>query len=447
MKDLTQGNIYKTYLLFAIPLVLAGLFTQAYGIVDTVIAGRFLGETGLAALGATSDLIELTTSASWGIVVGLGMYTASLFGAKQYRDLKNNLYVTVFAVFGIMLALSLALFFFREPIYDLLRIKDAIRSEADAYFSVYILGFSLIVLNDFGLCTLNALGVSGYPFKMSLLSMALNIVGDILTVSVFDLGVLGLAIASILSALVVDIFYFFKIRKCLAEMQVLKGTPFTPSLHHLKKSALYSLPTGAQQLVMYAAAVLVLPLINGVGPAASAAYVVIMKIYTIVASVYQNSSKTVSNYVAQASGAGKFHLHPKGLRVGLIQALLFTTPFVALVAIFPRFFAGLFFPQGFEGEALEYAVMFATGCLPFILINIINNLFHSYFRGIAAARLLLLSTAVLSVARLILTYLFVGYGMRGVFLGWAGSWAVEAVFCILLYVFYIRKRYTRKCNL
>jgi O-antigen/teichoic acid export membrane protein len=105
--------------------------------------------------------------------------------------------------------------------------------------------------------------------------------------------------------------------------------------------------------------------------------------------------------------------------------LLFTTPFVALVAIFPRFFAGLFFPRGFEGEALEYAVMFATGCLPFILINIINNLFHSYFRGIAAARLLLLSTAVLSVARLILTYLFVGYGMRGVFLGWAGSWAVS----------------------
>ena len=105
MKDLTQGNIYKTYLLFASPLVLAGLFTQAYGIIDTVIAGRFLGDAGLSAIGATSELVTLASSAFWGICAGLGMLTASLFGAGQYEKLKNTLYSTFF-VFSLAFSFS-----------------------------------------------------------------------------------------------------------------------------------------------------------------------------------------------------------------------------------------------------------------------------------------------------------------------------------------------------
>ncbi|MBE6656461.1 MAG: hypothetical protein E7609_06330 [Ruminococcaceae bacterium] len=85
MKDLTQGNVYKTFFLFALPLVFAGFLMQAYNLIDTVIAGRFLGEAGLAALGATSELLILTSSTFWGVNAGLGIYTASLFGAKKIR--------------------------------------------------------------------------------------------------------------------------------------------------------------------------------------------------------------------------------------------------------------------------------------------------------------------------------------------------------------------------
>lgn len=445
MKDLTQGNIYKTYFLFALPLVLAGFLLQAYNLVDTVIAGRFLGENGLAALGATSELILLTSSTFWGVNAGLGVYTASLFGAKKYEDLKNNLYTTFLILFGVMLTIGILLVLFREPLFDFLRVDPSIRGEAAKYFTVYILGLGFIVTNDFGLCTLNALGASGFPFKMSLLSMTLNIGGNLLAVAVFDLGVIGLAISSISAAVIVDVCYFCKIRKCLRELGV-KGTRFRFSAPHLKQSGVYAVPPGFQQLVMYISSFLILPLINGVGDAASAAYIVILQLYSIVAEVYQGSSKTVSNYVAQATGAGKKHLYTKGIRAGLLQAVLFASPLVALFAIFPEFFVGLFFPSGFSGEAMDYAILFLTACLPFVLINTVNNLFHSYFRGVADAKLLLITTAFGSFSRLLLTYLLIGRGISGIFLGWVGSWVLEAILNGCLYFFVIRRKYPQKAN-
>lgn len=100
MKDLTRGNIYKTFLLFAIPLMLSGLLSQAYSIVDTMIAGHFLGDAGLSAIGATADLINLASSTFWGINAGLGMLTASLFGAKDFVRMRNTLYSTFLFFFS-----------------------------------------------------------------------------------------------------------------------------------------------------------------------------------------------------------------------------------------------------------------------------------------------------------------------------------------------------------
>ena len=445
MKDLTQGNVYKTFFLFALPLVFAGFLLQAYNLVDTVIAGRFLGEAGLAALGATSELILLTSSTFWGVNAGLGIYTASLFGAKKYEDLKNNLFTTFLILFGSILTIGVLLVIFREPLFDFLRVDDSIRAEARKYFTVYILGLALIVSNDFGLCTLNALGASGFPFKMSLLSMVLNISGNLLSVAVLDLGVLGLAISSVSAAFIVDLCYFLKIRKCISELGV-KNEPFRPSLPHLKKSGVYAVPPGFQQLVMYISSFFILPLINGVGDEASAAYIVILQLYSVVAEVYQNSSKTVSNYVAQATGAKKTHLYTKGIRAGLLQAVFFALPLVTVFALSPRFFVGLFFPTGTTGDAVNYAVLFVTACLPFVLINTVNNLFHSFFRGIADAKLLLLTTAFGSFSRLLLTYLFIERGMVGVFIGWAGSWVLEAILNGCLYFFVIRRKYPQKAN-
>ena len=81
LKDLTKGNIYKTFLLFAIPLILAGLLSQSSSIIDTVIAGKMFDSKGLAAIGATSPFIQFFSSFFWGYGIGYSIYIANLFGA------------------------------------------------------------------------------------------------------------------------------------------------------------------------------------------------------------------------------------------------------------------------------------------------------------------------------------------------------------------------------
>ena len=84
MKDLTSGNIYKNFFVFALPMVLAGVLSQMYHTIDTIIAGKLIGDSALAAIGATSPFVSFTNSFFWGYSCGVGIYVANLFGAKKY---------------------------------------------------------------------------------------------------------------------------------------------------------------------------------------------------------------------------------------------------------------------------------------------------------------------------------------------------------------------------
>ncbi len=433
MKDLTSGNIYKNFILFAIPMVLSGMLSQAYSTINTIIAGKFIGDTALAAVGATAPLISFLSSAFWGFGVGFAVYVARLFGAKEYLKIKSVIYTCVVTVCSVLALVSVLLIFFREPVFHLFNIENA--PEATKYFVCYMAFFTFIIINTYGLFIMNALGISTFPFIMSVLSAVLNISGNLFTVIVLDWGVMGLALSSGMTAVAVCISYVFKIRSCYAEMGVLKDKAhfdfktFAPSVP-------YALPNMIQQMIMYTSGVVISPMINGMGANAMAAYTVAQKTYDINASVYQNSSKTLSNYTSQACGAKKTHLLKKGLLVGAIQALVFVSPFILSCALFPETIARMFFDSKAEPQSVEYAVLFMSKYLPFIVINVFANLFHAYFRGLGEKAPLIISTLCGSLTRIFVSMLLIPkMGMTGMYIGWVSFWATDALVCLLFYVF------------
>lgn len=434
MKDLTKGNIYKTFMFFAIPLVLTGFLTMAYNIVDTVIAGKFLGDEGLAATGATSAFINLISSVVWGFSSGVGMYIAKLFGEKNYVQIKSGLYLNGSIFIFLCLTISALAIIFRSNIYDFLKIDKEIVKEAGTYFSVYMLGFVFVVMNNFGAFLLNALGISTYPFILSIISAIMNIVLNIVSIVVFNLGVAGLAISTVLSAFVVDVFYVLKIKKCLKEMKVNK-CKIVFSKESFSNSLTYSIPVTMQQVIMYASQMIISTFINAIGPAATAGYTVVDRIYSLHSNVYGNSAKTLSNYVAQSIGAKKPKNLKKGLKVGFIQNIAFILPMLLICVLFAPQVCSLFFPSGHSGESLAYAIGFSKYFLPFIVFNVVNNLFHAFYRGIASMKWLILSTLIGSAANIIAsTVLIDNYGMYGMFAGWVISWIFEAIFTVTVYI-------------
>lgn len=433
MKDLTKGNIYKTFLLFAVPLILAGFLSQAYSIVDTVIAGRILGANGLAAIGSTSAFVQLISSVFWGYSAGFSIYIAMLFGAKEYKRLKTAVYMNCLCIIAAAILISGAVIIFQNKIFDLLAIDPAVRASAAIYFTVYLAGSVFIFLNSTGVFIMNALGSSSYPLIMSVISTILNVTGNLFAVLVLKMGIAGLAAASVFSAVVVDICYIVKLKKSFAEMGVGKYKVGF-NMNVVKRTAVFSFPTMIQQTLMYFASTVISPMVNGIGSAASAAYVICLKVFDINATIFQNSSKSLSNYTAQSIGAGKYENIRRGLRVGLLQGFVFTLPVLVLTVVCAKGFCSIFLPSGSTGDGLDMAVIFARYFMPFILLNMLNNLFHSFYRGVAAMKLLVVATFIGAFSRVIATYFAVNaYAMNGVYLGWVISWAVELVFSLVVY--------------
>ncbi len=434
MKDLTKGNIYKTFILFAIPLVLTGFLTMAYNIIDTVIAGKFLGEQGLAAVGATSAFITLASSVVWGFCSGFSMYIAKLFGEKNYKEIKSSIYCNTLIFTVICLTITAFTLIFRNNIYNFLKIDKSIVNDAGLYFSVYMAGWIFIIMNNLGAFIMNAFGISRFPFVLSLVSTVLNIVGNITTIVVFKWGVTGVAVSTVFAAFVVDVFYFWKIQKCFKEMKVDKE-----KIHFNSKSfgqsVKYSLPVTIQQVVMYISQMIISVFINALGGAATAGYAIVSKIYSLNSNIYQNSAKTLSNYAAQSVGARKPQNLSKGVKVGFVQGVVFVLPILLICIIFAPQVCSLFFPSGYADVSLTYSVNFSRYFLPFIIFNVVNNLFHAFYRGIASMKFLIIATTVGSFANLVASVILVKfYGMYGIFAGWVISWIVEAVFTVIVYI-------------
>ncbi len=434
MKNLAEGNIYKNFIGFAIPVVLSGLLSQAYNTIDTVIAGKFLGSDGLAALGATSDFITFLSCIFWGYSTGVSIYSARLFGGGNYRELKKLVYNNLVLLMGAALLMAAGITLFHAGILELFRVDPSIRTDAAMYLLIYVWGMCLIHLQVALIFMMQAMGASGFQFFMSLLSAVLNIIGNIVTITVLHWGVAGVAISTVVSALVADGFLWIKMKKLFWQLKVGEYR-VTFDRRVFQKSFTYGSWNMLQQMILYASTMLISPMINGLGSTATAGYVVARRVYTLNNSIYQSSAKTLSNYAAQCIGAGKKENLKKGYRVGWLQGFLLTLPMLLVCVFFAKPVCSMFFPKGQGTEALGYAVSFAQFFLPFALLDMTDNLFHAFFRGTGATKLLVSSSLIYSVSQMVYTILLIGkFSMNGVYLAWILGWATEAVFAMTAYL-------------
>ncbi len=438
MKNLTEGNIYKNFILFAIPLILAALLAQGYNTVDAIIAGKFLGEKGIAAIGATAPLITAFTSIFLGIGGGFGIYIARLFGGGEYALIKRSLRVVLFIYFAVIAIGSVTLIATRGFIYTVLKIDKTVLFDANRYFVIYMAGIFLVLFNNFFVYICNALGSTVHPLYMSAVSAVLNILGNILSVTVLNAGVTGVAVSTLVAALVVDVYYFLMMRANYRKWGVVK-TRCKITKSSVKMILVYSLPNTFQQMVMYMASLFMSPIVNSVGVAGTAGYSVALKIFNINAAVYQASSKTLSNFSSQCVGNGSTDKIRKGLFVGLIQGLIFSGPLILICVFFAKPVCMLFFPDGYTGAGLDYAVMFSRYFMPFLFFNMFNNLFHAFYRGIARVGFLLFSTFFASAVQVMVSYILsASMGVTGVYIGWAVAWIAEFLLAFAVYMIRFR---------
>ena len=202
MKDLTKGRPSVLILTFALPIFLANLLQLTYSLADTRIVGTFLGDNALAAVGATTTLSNLIVQFLMGMCNGFAIISAQCFGAKDMDRLRRSLGNSL--VLGLLAAVVLTIggLVFLQPILRFLNVPENLLNTATQYVSVIIAGLVITLLYDVLAATLRAIGDTVTPLIVLAVSVVLNIGGDLLLIVVLHMGVLGAAVATVLSQLI-----------------------------------------------------------------------------------------------------------------------------------------------------------------------------------------------------------------------------------------------------
>ena len=432
MKDLTQGNVFKKFLIFTLPLIVTGILSQSFGMINSMMVGKILGESELAYIGSTASLIEVLNAVIWGYGTGAAIYVGRLFGSKDIKRMVNAIKTNMLVACGIALLLTVVTLVFYKPIFSLLQVGKDIYHGSFVYYVLSVAGLVVFTISWCSVYIFNAVGDSTFPFLMSLITSILTVAGNAFVLMVLKTGVWGTAAVSIVAALVVDIFYIFKYKKLFKSVGA-ENQKLVFDKHDILKAASLGIPCMIQQTVMYASSAGVQPVINALGKAAIAAYSICLRIYNLSAVVFQNISKCLSSYCAQCIGSGKISKVNKGIRACLTLGFAFVVPLMALCFIFPEQISGWFFNDT-TSESARLVQRYILLCVPFFVFQILNNMFHNFFRGVMAANIAAITTTFYTVVRIVSTYLLVPvWKMDGVYAGFIIAWVLEVILCSAIF--------------
>ena len=315
-KNLTEGGILKTMLIFSIPMILGNLLQQIYNIADTMVVGHFVGAEALAAVGSAYTLMTFITSIIIGLCMGSSVVFSMAYGAGNKDELKESIWVSFWFILTVTVVLNAAVVIFNKPILRILQIPEDVYPLMNLYVRIIYCGIIFTFIYNYFACLLRAVGNSVTPLIFLTISSVLNIVLDIWFVAGLKLGVRGAAEATVISQAVSGIGIAVFTMKRMPELRIPKEyRHFGKEIFH--KVTTYSFLTCAQQSVMNFGILMIQGLVNSFGTVIMAAFAVAVKIDTLAYMPAQEFGNAFSLFISQNYGAGKFDRIEKGVKQAL----------------------------------------------------------------------------------------------------------------------------------
>ena len=329
MKDLTKGRPSILILGFALPIFLANLLQLTYSIVDTRIVGSYLGESTLAAVGATTTLSNLMIQFLMGVSNGFAIITAQKFGAKDYDVVRKSFAMSLKLGCTIALAITIVCLVFLRQILVFLNVSDTLMETAMSYIFVIIAGLLATFLYDACAAALRALGDTLTPLIILLVSVCLNIVGDIFLVVVVKMGVRGAALATVLAqAIAFVICWIYMVKKY--EVLRVKGEDFVGDKSDADRQMLKNMLSAGMSMGFMSSLINIGSLtlqtaINKLGQDIIVAHTAARKISEIFMIMFTVFGQTMATYCGQNIGAGEVKRVKQGIRLAILYTCIWCT--------------------------------------------------------------------------------------------------------------------------
>ena len=439
-KDLTVGEPQKVLWQFCLPLFGSIIFQQLYNIADSLVAGKFVGENALAAVGNSYEITLIFIAFAFGCNIGCSVIVSQLFGAKQYSEMKTAVYTTLIAgavLCAVLMAGGLALC---RSLLELINTPAEILDDSMLYLNIYILGLPFLFFYNIATGIFSALGDSKTPFIFLAASSTSNIAVDILFVTAFKMGVAGVAWATFLCQGVSCILAILVVLRRLAGVKTERRAAIF-SWRLLGKISVIAIPSILQQSFISVGNIIIQSVINSFGASVIAGYSASVKLNNLVITSFTTLGNGISNYTAQNIGAQKMDRVKQGFRAGLKLVWILCVPLFLAYFFAGRYLVFLFMDNS-TGPAIDTGIQFLRILSPFYFVVSAKLVADGILRGAGLMRNFMIATFTDLILRVALAIgLAKVFGSIGIWCAWPIGWTVAM--CMSVW-FYKRGPWNRK---
>ncbi len=338
--DMTEGSPWKKIVFFTVPMLVGNIAQQLYNTVDSVVVGNYVGDNALAAVGSAGPILNLLLVLFVGISVGAGIIVSQYFGAKEREKLSgtigNCITLTAVATIFVMVVASLV----SRPLLELLDTPESIIDWCQSYLLILFIGSAGLAFYNILSGILRGLGDSMSALAYLLVSTVLNIVLDLVFVAKLDMGVSGVALATVIAQLISALLCFLRLSK-MVDLFDMKPRYLKLEKHHALKIIRLGLP-GITQAIFSMAMIVVQSLTNSFGEMFIAANVIIMRVDGFAMMPNFSFGTAMTTYAGQNVGARMYDRVEKGAKQGTLIAMGVSAILTSLILVFGKALMGIF---------------------------------------------------------------------------------------------------------
>ena len=380
--DMTEGNIFRHLITFAMPLLIGNIFQQLYNMVDTWVVGNYVSNEAFSAVGSVGPIINMLIGFFLGLSSGAGVVISQYYGAKRFNEVQKTVHTAItmtivlgvlFTAIGIMMT-PFMLRFMKTP--------DNVFPESSAYLRIYFSGVLGLMIYNIGAGILRAVGDSKRPFYFLVVSAVLNTILDLVFVLGFRMGVQGVAYATIIAQGVSAVLVMWTLMRTDSCIKF-RIKSIGMHMDMMKKIIKVGIPAAIQMAITSFSNIFVQSYINFFGADCMSGWTAYAKIDQLLFLPMQSIALASTTFVGQNLGINKVDRAKKGVRTALVMAACSTILVMIPVLIFAPH-AVAFFNN--KAEVVEYGTLLLRWVSPFYVLCCVNQVYSGALRGAGDSR-------------------------------------------------------------
>ena len=431
--DMLKGGIFRSILWFSIPLLVGNFFQQLYNTVDSYVVGNYVSTNALAAVGASTPVINMLVGFFMGLSAGAGVVISQYYGAGRTRLMSKAIHSSLALTAVLSVVFTAAGLLFTRPLLNAIGVPQEVMPDSVLYLTIYFTGMTFSLFYNIGAGILRAIGDSRHPLYYLAAASVVNIVLDFTFVCAFHMGVAGVAIATVIAQAVSSAMVMYKLIRTKESYQV-RVREIRMNRLMIWKIVGIGFPAALQQSITSFSNVIVQSYVNYFGAAAMAGYSATLRIDGFLQLPLQSFNMAITTFVGQNIGAKQY----KRVKKGVFAAWLMSSVVILAGAMF-MFFNGRLIVRIFTDDAEVIRVgnamlqIFAAGYIFLPVVQILNGA----LRGAGLSKVpMYFMVGCFVVLRQI--YLMIAIPMTGklelVFAGWPITWVVCAAGMLAYYL-------------